>query len=104
VAECECSDWYAVHDSMPPEPPGLRVTAKCTCARGGCELTLVRQEPQGINPRDLLLRLEEKCPEVGTTVMTEVEVRYCEEAEVGQFDTVSILPDGPMGLPIENVS
>jgi hypothetical protein len=65
---------------------------------------LVRQEPQGINRRDLLLRLEESCPEVGAAVMTEVEVRYEEPAEPGQFDTVSIQPNGPAGLKIKNVT
>ena len=104
MPECDYSEWQATLDSMPPGPAQLHVTARGSCPRAGCEAKLVRQEPQGINPRDLLLRLEESCPEAGAAVMTEIELRYSEEAESGQYDTVSIVPDGPAGLKVQEVS
>ena len=101
--ECEYTDWHATLDSMPPGPSELHVTGTGRCPRGGCEAKLVRQEPQGINPKDLLLRLEESCPEVAPDVMTEIQVRFDEQAEVGQYDTVTIVPDGPT-IEVQNVS
>jgi hypothetical protein len=95
MAECEYTDWHAVLDSMPPGQPTLRVTATGKCPRAGCEAKLVKKEPQGTNPADLLLELEETCEgDVGASVMTDIEVRYEEDAEPGQFTTVTILPEG----------
>jgi hypothetical protein len=40
---------------------------------------------------------------VGTDVMTECNVEYREDTDV-QYDTVSILPDGPSSIPVQIVS
>lgn len=103
MPDCNCTDWHAIHDRMPPGPATLRVTATCECPRGGYTLRLERQEPQGINSKDLLLRLVEEPPEVGPDVMTECHVKYTEDTDF-EYDTVSILPDGPMGIRVENVA
>src|ERR671921_935687 len=52
-----CSDWYAWHDHEPPGPATLRVTGKCEFRTTGYKVKLKRREPQGINPKDLLLDL-----------------------------------------------
>jgi hypothetical protein len=102
VPDCDYSDWSAIHDSMPGKTPTLRVTATAKCTRGGCEVTLVPQRP-GINPRDLILKIEESCPEPATTEMEDVPVSYEDEVDADAYDTVTIVPDGPAGLKIEKV-
>ncbi|MGH2917086.1 MAG: hypothetical protein ACRDLS_00585 [Solirubrobacteraceae bacterium] len=90
-----CTNWYAVHDKEPPGPAKLIVTGSCTFPTAGYEVELVRANPQGINPKDLLLNKVVHPPEgpVAQTV-TEVQVRY-EELTEFDYDTVTILPDGP---------
>ena len=90
-----CTNWSAVHDKEPPGPAKLVVTGSCTFPTAGYEVELVRAEPQGINPKDLLLNKIVHAPQgpVAQTV-TEVEVRYEEQTDV-DYDTVTILPEGP---------
>jgi hypothetical protein len=97
-----CENWYAYHDFMPVSPPTLHVGATCTAPTNGYHFSLVRQAPQGINPKDLLLRLVVEEPEVANDVVTVYEVRYREDTEL-RYDSVSILPDGPTGLEIQIV-
>jgi len=87
---------------MPGVEPTLYVTSKCEFPTTGYEVTLTREEPQGANPRDLLLRLEIKEPTGPVSeVITEVEARYEESVGGEDFDTVSILPDGPTGIEVQ---
>ena len=84
----------AIHDREPPGPAVLRVTGTCTFNTAGFTVELCRHEPQGINPRDLLLDLTITPPDgVVAEVITTVEVVYKEQTEA-EFDTVTILPDG----------
>ena len=69
---------------------------------GGYTVELRPHEPQGINPRDLLLDkvvVEPTGPV--PDVITDVEVRYEEITDV-EYDTVTILPDGP-SVEVEDV-
>ena len=103
MAECNCDDWQAFHDQMPPGPATLRVTAACTCPSGRA-LELRKKEPQGINPRDLLLELVET--EQGGDYGGDgekIELEYREDTDV-EYDTVSILPDGPASIKVEIVT
>ena len=43
----------AYHDFMPGSPPTLHVGATCTAPTNGYHFWLVRQDPQGIDPKDL---------------------------------------------------
>ena len=96
--------WEAWHDRMPGGPATLHVTGTLSCPRPGYEVVLERHEPQGINPRDLLLRLTETKPEgVQPEVITPVPVEYREETDAS-YDTVSIVPDGPASIPVREVS
>lgn len=97
-----CRDWYASHDHMPPGPATLRVTGICTFPSTGYSVQLRRHEPQGINPRDLLLDKIVIAPtDIVGPAITDVEVRY-EETTDFEYDTVTILPDGP-SIPVEEV-
>ncbi len=90
----------AVHDREPPGPAVLWVAGSCTFGTPGFTVELCRHEPQGINPRDLLLDLTITPPDgMVAQVVTTVEVRYEEETDAG-FDTVTILPDG-ISVPVE---
>jgi hypothetical protein len=98
-----CGDWSAYLDLMPPGPSVLRVRGMCTFPSTGYTATLERHQPPGFNPRDLLLDLTVTEPDGPVAqVVTEVEVRFEEEAAQGEYDTVTILPDGP-SLPVEEV-
>jgi hypothetical protein len=80
----------------------LHVGAACIASTNGYHFSLVRQEPQGINPTDLLLRLVVEESEIANEVITTYEVHYREDTDT-RYDTVSILPDGPSGLEIQIV-
>lgn len=103
-AQLPCGDWSAFLDIQPPGPPVLRVRAICTFGTAGYTATLERREPQGFNPRDLLLDLTVTAPTGPVAqVISEVEVRYEEETTAGAFDTVTIVPDG-ISVPVRVVS
>jgi hypothetical protein len=100
----EGQDWEAWHDRMPGGPATLHVTGTLSCPTPGYEIELKREEPQGINQRDLLLRLTETKPTgAQPEVITPVTVEYTEETDPS-YDTVSIVPGGPGGIPVREVS
>jgi hypothetical protein len=91
----ECDNWSAWHGSRPPAPPVLTVAGECTFPTAGYSVELRRHEPQGINPRDLLLDLvvHEPTGPVAQVITTE-EARYEEQTDF-EYESVTILPDGP---------
>lgn len=92
--EGTCHDWTAVHSHEPPGPSVLTVRGTCRFDTAGYSVQLRRREPQGINPRDLLLdRILHPPTGPVAQVVTEVTVSYSEETEFG-YQTVTILPDG----------
>lgn len=99
----ECTNWYASHDRMPGREPTLHVTGDCTCPTPGYTVELTVAEPQGINPRDLLLRLELTPPtDVVPDVQTPCPVRF-DWPTTATYDTVSII-DVAAGIPVEETS
>jgi hypothetical protein len=89
---------------MPGKPATLHVTGTCSCPTPGYALELQRHEPQGINPGDLLLRLVEDRPTgPQPEVITPTSVEYREETDA-RYESVSIVPDGPAGIPVREVS
>jgi hypothetical protein len=90
-----CRDWYASHDHMPPGPARLQVRGSCRFPTTGYTVELRRHEPQGINPKDLLLDKVVQPPSgVIGPGSSDVEVRYEEQTDF-EYDTVTILPSGP---------
>ena len=87
-----CQDWKAWLSKEPPTPPmTLHVTGTYTFPTRGYAAELRSSEPQGINPRDLLLDVVVQAPSGPVPeVLTDVEVRY--DAEVTtEYKTVTIL-------------
>jgi hypothetical protein len=98
-----CGGWSAWHDHEPPGPPVLHVRGECEFPTAGFSVELRRHEPQGFNPRDLLLdRIVREPSGPVPQVITVVEARYREETDF-EFDTVTILPDGVL-LQVQEVS
>ena len=97
-----CRDWSAWHDHQPPGPPVLHVRGECEFPTAGYSVGLRRTEPQGINPKDLLLDLIVREPTgPAAEVITPLEARYSEETDV-EYETVTILPDGGT-VPVREV-
>jgi hypothetical protein len=91
----DCRDWRAWLDREPPDPPRLHVAGTCTLPTPGYSVELRRHAPQGINPKDLLLdKVIHEPTGVNPQVLTDVAVSYAEQTE-SEFETVTILPDGP---------
>lgn len=80
----------------------MHVRGECEFPSAGYSVELRRKEPQGINPKDLLLErvVHEPSGPVAQAI-TVVEARYREETDF-EFDTVTILPDGP-SIPVQEV-
>lgn len=98
--QCE---WSAVHDFMPPMPARLRVNGTCEMPTPGYKLTLSRAEPQGINPRILLLRLAIEAPTgMVAQVLTKTTVAYEEQTDT-HFESVNIIEAG-VTIPVQEVS
>ena len=102
TAQGRCFDWNAFVNRQPPGPAKLIVSGTCEFPTAGFSVELRRTEPQGINPRNLLLD-KVVTPPTGLVaqVVTQVPVRYEEETDAG-FDSVTILPDGPT-IPVQEV-
>ena len=103
---CSCTVKALLNMGLPgPDvPPGIiTVEGECTLGSTGYTVELVRHDPQGINPQDLLLDLVVTPPDgIVAPVLTRYPVRYEEETRV-YFQTVTILPDGP-SVPVEIIT
>jgi hypothetical protein len=100
--EVDCRDWTAAHRNEPPGPSVLTVHGTCTFPTAGYSVELLRHEPQGINPLDLLLdRIVHPPTGPSAQVVTQVEAAYIEVTDV-VYQSVTILPDGPL-VPVEDL-
>jgi hypothetical protein len=95
----ECSEWDAWHDHMPGGPATLIVSGVCKFPDDRYKVVLRRREPQGINPKDLLLELivTERRGWTEPVEESTLEVRYEEQTDL-EYETVTILPDGVVKL------
>ena len=90
----KCGNWRAIINRMPgPLPPALNVTGQCRVPTTGWTITLKPANPQGTNPRVLLLR-KTVTPPAGPVIQIPqtVEVRYRQPATIN-YTHVTILPD-----------
>jgi hypothetical protein len=87
----KCGAWVAVHNRQPPNSQVLYVVGRCVFPTAGYWVELRRHEPQGSNPKDLLLELVVHAIDAPRE-LTVVEASYSEETDF-QYDTVTILPD-----------
>jgi hypothetical protein len=106
MSNCDCDGgqaWEAWHDRMPGKEPTLYVYGTAMCPTTGYSIELRRQEPQGINPLDLLLTVVEHAPsEPALDVLTPTPAGYSERTKF-EYKTVSIVPDGPFSIPVKPV-
>jgi hypothetical protein len=99
VPEGTCQNWTAVRSQDSSGTFILTVRGPCTFNTAGYSVELGRREPQGFNPKDLLLdRVVHPPTGPVAEVITEVEVSYSEEIDL-EYETVTVLPDGPQ-IPI----
>ena len=89
-------DWHAHYEREAGERIMLKVTGKGNAPTPGWRLELHRQNPQGINPKDLLLHFVAHRPTgIEPQIVTAVSKSWSEQvASADQFDTVTILPAG----------
>ena|SRR6478752_10093021 len=97
-----CTNWSAIHDFMPPLPARLNVSGECTFPTPGYKVTLKKKEPQGINPRILILEKTVTKPTgPEPDVVTKVKAEYHEKTNV-HYSEVQIVPDGEL-IKVEEV-
>ena len=106
MGTCDCGQgegWAAWHDRMPGKTPTLYVQGACLCPTPKFELEL-KAGPPGTNPDDRLLELTARAPTGPVPqIITSTPVSY-EEPTDERYKTVSVLPDGPAGIPVLDVS
>jgi hypothetical protein len=91
---------------MPPSPDDLHVLGEVYVPNPGVEPTLVMKEPQGINPRILLLDLI-LCQKPGMwpQVFVWKQVRYDKTGRVLRYDQVDVFcgSDIIASIPVEDI-
>jgi hypothetical protein len=86
----------------PDSKLALHVYGACTCPNPGYTLTLTYKEPQGINPKDLLLDLTAEAPSGPVPdVLWPCTVEYTQETTM-EYDTVTILGEGGGSVKVEH--
>lgn len=84
-------DWHAWIDMMPPGPNHLHVVGEVYVPNPGINPILVPREPQGINPRILLLDLLLiQSPGMWPQVFVWKQARYDKIVQGNQYDRVTI--------------
>lgn len=97
-------EWSAWVDTMPGTRHTLHVVGRVLTPTPGYTVTLTPMNPQGINPRILLLALTVVPPtNVQPQVITEIEARYSEPAEPDTYTHVTI-PELALTLPVLTTS
>ena len=99
-------DWYAWLNLMPPSPDDLHVTGEVYVPNPGVDPILVPREPQGINPRILLLELL-LCqrPGIWPPVLVWKQVRYDKTGRILRYDQVDIFCGDRLivSIPVEDI-
>jgi len=98
----ECSEWSAWRNLQPGGPVSLHVTGECKFPDTRDEIELRRREPQGINPKDLLLELIVTEQRGWADEETTLKAHYEEQTDF-EYETVTILPDG-VTVRVEDVN
>ena len=101
----EANGWEAWIDLMPGKEPALHVSGVFEAPTRGWSAELVEHNPHGINQKELLLDLVTHEPTGQVSkVLTPVPVSFEKAAARGEYETVSILPDGPSSIPVKETS
>jgi hypothetical protein len=88
---CKCNDgWEAILNTQPINRNILTVTGSVSCPDNGLAVTLVRAEPQGIAPDELLLDIDVRQQGDVSHIVTTYDLKYIEEN--ARFKRVRIAP------------
>ncbi len=82
--------------------PRLHVSGTVVLDNGGLDVSPAGARTREPNDRELSLDLVVEQPDVVTPSRTPYDVKYEEETEI-EYETVSIRPDGPTGIPARDV-
>jgi len=96
----ESREWTAVRSAGPGGGVRLRVTGVCIFPTSGWAVELRRHDPQGADDELLLELIVEEPTGPVLQVISPVPVAY-EEPTTTRVRRVSIAPDGPEGLDVE---
>ena len=84
-------DWTAWNNRIPPKPDSFHVTGEVLVPNPGVTATLTPKEPQGINPKDLLLDLNLiQEPGIWPQVQTWVTARYDKVTQNADYDSATV--------------
>jgi hypothetical protein len=106
VPPIDTHGWYAWVNRMPPGPASLHVIGTVSAPTPGYRATLALAEPQGINPKELILDLHlEALPGIWPDVVTPMSVRYDQPSIGVDYDGVLIRIAGSeaVRVPVEQV-
>jgi hypothetical protein len=101
--ENNCSGWDAWQNNQPMSKPTLYVIGKCTFPTAGYSVDLKITNPQGINPKILMLdKVIHKPKGPVIQVPTTVEARF-ELDTVGKHQYTQVSVEGVGTIPIREV-
>jgi hypothetical protein len=103
MAKPNTRDWKAWQNLQPVGKPKLIVTGQVETSNSNQTPKLSRHEPQGINPKILLLDLTITTSGIGNTVMGWRDVRYEESITKDQFSEVDVLWEGNVIVQIKEI-
>jgi hypothetical protein len=104
VADCRCEESsFGVTAIEREGRRTLHVGGACECPTTGYSLKLEADNPGAVpHPEDVVLRLVERCPDVGEEVITPTQVSYVAEIGYEASRVVIRVPDAePLSIPIE---
>lgn len=96
--------WTAAHDHMPGKLETLRIDGSIQLSTPGYTNVGIRpRSPQGINPDDYLFEYTYDEPTTPQAeVITTYEIHYEEQTETC-YKTVSVTPEGPLNVEVQEV-
>ncbi|WP_428354790.1 hypothetical protein [Methyloprofundus sp.] len=102
------NEWYAWINLMPPKPDDFHVVGEVVVGNPGIEVHLCAKEPQGINPKILLLNIHlVQKPGVWPDVLTSVQARFDKilTPTSTRYDQVEVFLDNESiaQIPVEQV-
>ena len=98
----ELKDAYAFHDTMPGKEHTSRVGVTVVLERADYFVGLVRHEPPGINPRDLIIDVEVRPATGGASGPVDRPAELdLEPDELADVDTVTFIQDGGPSLTVD---
>lgn len=102
----DTSEWYAWLSLMPPGPMSFHVSGVVTVGNPGYEVSLVPAEPQGINPKEIILDLVlTQKPGNWPQVVRQMPVGFHMPSPTIAYESVLVrLADGSgIPIPVEKV-